>query len=153
MPGPADERIKRYLERRDKEAADKVMAEAETARLEEERRVRVARFLDKWSDDTHVITEVLVDLQKKLAAARARFYFQDVDEGEKEIARGRITGELDGEPLELTLIVGHDGTIQGGKSSQLVHSGIRLVSPTTFPILTANAGEYEALILDLLGLD
>jgi hypothetical protein len=153
MPGPADERIKRYLDKRAKDASDKSAAEADANRVEEERKATAARYLKKWTADTRVIAAVLADLGKKLAAARADLSFQDMGPNEAAIAVGRIAGELAGEPVDFVLSVGRDGNVEGSKRRPLAHSKMRLTSPTKFPILTASAAEYEAVILDLLDVD
>jgi hypothetical protein len=153
MPGPANERIKRYLDKRTKEAADKAAARENLERLEQERKATAERVLQKWKADTQVIVGILSDLQRELAPARAAFNFQDVGSGEKAIAIGHVIGELSGEHIDLTLSVDRDGNVQGAKGAPFAHSKLRLISHATFSIFAANAGEYEALILDLLGVD
>ena len=154
MPGPADERIRRFLEQRaeDRKAAEK--ANQLDKQHEKERSKKAERIKAKWSADTHIIAKILTDLKEKLAETGLQLKFQDTGSDGKAIAGGRIMGRFSGAAIDLTLKVYADGAIETYKSGpRLGPTNIDLVSQTPISVLTANKGEYEALILDALGVD
>jgi|SRR5271163_2556369 len=154
MPGPADERIQRYLARRaeDKAAAEKVEQQEEKDGLE--RKELAQRVLQKWRADIGLITSILRELTEKLASERPQFGFSDGGPSGDAIATGIITGRFSGKNIDFAVKVAHDGTIELSSGRSLgAAANLRFVSPTRISVLTANKGEYEAVILDLLGVD
>ena len=68
------------------------------------------------------------------------------------MASGIIAGRFAGENVEFELGVQPDGQVQISKTpirGELVQVTLR--QPAEISVLTANRGQYEALILDVLG--
>jgi hypothetical protein len=154
MPGPADERIQRYLAQRAAERAAAQKVERQVEREGLERKELAERVLQKWRADIDVITSILRELTEKLAVERPQFGFSDGGPSGNAIATGIITGRFSGKNIDFALKVAHDGTIELSSGRLLgPDANLKLVSTTRISVLTANKGEYEAVILDLLGVD
>jgi hypothetical protein len=155
MPGPADERIKRFLKQRH----DVQLASDQQNQLDEERQQERKRKTElikaKWIADAQIIAEILTDLGEKLFDAGLSLVFQDTGPSDPEtVASGLISGQFVGKPIELVLKVKSDGAIDVGEAaSRGPVVNINFVLPAKIWVLTAHKGEYEALILDLLGVD
>ena len=159
MPGPsADERIKRFLKRRAQESALAEVASQEHRKRErqehDEREQQheqiIERIKAKWTADVAVI---LAELQAKLADEDLEVRFQDIGPSGDAIVRGLITGRFLGQPINVTLNVYASG-IELHKAGQTGgYLNEEFASTSKLSILNAGKGEYEALILDLLGID
>jgi hypothetical protein len=150
---PADERIRRFLKRKEDQGVTKEVSE-EAARRDQEHQAKTRRVAGKWVQDTHVIASILNELEGKLAPAELHLGFQDTGAKEDAVATGIIAGRFAGANVEFELRVQPDGQVQISKTpiqGELVQVTLR--QPAEISILTANRGEYEALILDMLGVD
>jgi hypothetical protein len=153
MSGPADERIQRYLAQRAEERAAAQKAERQEEKDGLERKELAQRVLQKWRADVGVITSILGELTEKLAVERPQLGFNDGGPNGNAIATGIITGRFSGKNIDFALKVAHDGSIELSSGRLLGAAAKRFVSTTRISVLTANKGEYEAVILDLLGVD
>jgi hypothetical protein len=149
MPGPGDERIKRFLDRRIENAAASERAEQKAAATEDRRQNNIMRIRTKWAEDTHVINAVVRELNQKLATAECQLNFQDMGAAsDRGVAHGRIMGRLSSSQVDIAISVRAHGAIEVsavGPNSPIKSSSVS--------IFEANKGEYEALILDALGVD
>jgi hypothetical protein len=154
MGGPADERIKRFLKRQEDQEATKKAVSEEAARREQERQAKISRVVGKWVQDTHVIASILNELEGKLAPAGLNLGFQDTGAKEDAVATGIIAGRFASENIQFELRVQPDGQVQLSKTpirGELVQVTLR--QPAEISVLTAGREDYEALILDMLGVD
>ena len=154
MPGPADDRIKRFLQKRVENAAAQEKAKREFDALDQAQKKTAEIVLKKWTADTHLIAAILTELEQKLASADLRLAFQDAGAQDRAIAVGHITGVFSGKPVDLTLIVRPTGEIDPIEAGpKAAHLQMQFALPARISVLSAHKGEYEALILDLLGVD
>jgi hypothetical protein len=161
MAGPsADERIKRFLKRRAQESALAEVASQEHRKRErqehDEREQQheqiIERIKAKWTADVGLIAAILAELQAKLADEDLEVRFQDIGPSGDAIVRGLITGRFLGQPINVTLNVYADGIeLHAGPTGGYFTE--EFASTSKLSILNAGKGEYEALILDLLGID
>jgi hypothetical protein len=150
VPGPADERIKRFLEKRAAAAEVAATGNAAQQKRDAEMQDTIARIIGKWTEDSRLIVAILDELKIKLsdtgfyANLQARGAYRDA------IATATIVGQIDKRPIDLMLSVLPDGFIHSYRD---VGSSTSFGTKTAVQILTANKGEYEALILDALDVD
>jgi hypothetical protein len=155
MPGPsADERIKRFLKRRAQERAQTEVVRQEHDEREQQHERIIERIKAKWTADADLIADILAELQAKLVDEELEVRFQDIGPSGEAIVRGLITGRFLGEPINLTLNGYASGAIELHKTGRRgAYLNLELASTSRFSVLNAHKGEYEALILDLLGVD
>ena len=162
MPGPsADERIKRFLKRRAQESALAEVASQEHRKRErqehDEREQQheqiIERIKAKWTADVDLIAVILAELQAKLADEDLEVRFQDIGSSGDAIVRGLITGRFLGQPINVTLNVYASGIELHKAGPTGGYFTEEFASTSKLSILNAGKGEYEALILDLLGID
>jgi hypothetical protein len=79
--------------------------------------------------------------------------FQDIGPSGDAIVRGLITGRFLGEPINVTLNVYASGIELHKAGPTGGYFNEEFASTSKLSILNAGKGEYEALILDLLGID
>ena len=120
-------------------------AQMDEQRRETERRERISRIVGKWKADTRVIAAILQDLGDKLREAGFQANFQATAPKSSAIASGVIVGQFEGQPLHLDLTVSGSGFVEIGRGG--------FSTSTKLDVLSANEGEYEALILDALGIE
>jgi hypothetical protein len=138
---PANDRIKRFLEKRDQEAEITKQLNQQEKEREREYQDNIRRIRAKWGQDTQIIRAVLTDLMQKMAGVGSDLSLQDEGAGRNAIAAALITGRFDGKRVHFMLEVRADGTIDP-------KTGEAPIS-----VLTADRAAYEALILDLLGVE
>ena len=162
MPGPsADERIKRFLKRRAQESALAEVASQEHRKRErqehDEREQQHEQIFErikaKWTADVGLIAAILAELQAKLADEDLEVKFQDIGPSGDAIVRGLITGRFLGQPINVTLNVYASGIELHKAGPTGGYLNEEFASTSKLSILNAGKGEYEALILDLLGID
>jgi Thioredoxin 2, N-terminal len=105
------------------------------------------RIVGKWKEDTRVIAAILQDLGEKLREAGFQANFQAAAPKSSAIASGVIVGQFEGQPLHVDL------TVSGSGFVEIVRRGVDFSTPKKLDVLSANEGEYEALILDALGIE
>ena len=81
-----------------------------------------------------------------------RLRFQDIGPSGDAIVRGLITGRFLGQPINVTLNVYADGIELHKAGPTGGYFTEEFASTSKLSILNAGKGEYEALILDLLGI-
>jgi len=154
MPGPsADERIKRFLKRRAQERAQAEVARQEHDEREQQHERIIERIKAKWTADVDLIAAILAELQAKLADEDLEVRFQDIGPSGDAIVRGLITGRFLGQPINVTLNVYASGIELHKAGPTGGYFNEEFASTSKLSILNAGKGEYEALILDLLGID
>jgi hypothetical protein len=150
MSGPADERIKRFLEKRAANAESAAAENAAQQRREAEKRETFARWVRKWTGDSRLIVAILEELKTKLSDTRFFANFQAKAPHLDAIATAVIVGSFDSRQIDLTLSVLYDGFIHILRNEgDAISYGVK----TNVQVLTANKDEYEAIILDALGID
>ena len=102
---------------------------------------------------TLIIAAILAELQAKLADEDLEVKFQDIGPSGDAIVRGLITGRFLGQPINVTLNVYADGIELHKAGPTGGYFTEEFASTSKLSILNAGKGEYEALILDLLGID
>jgi hypothetical protein len=150
MPGPADERIKRFLENRAASAEAATAENVAQQKREGEMRDRTARIIGKWTEDSRLIVAILDELKTKLSDTGFYATFQARDAYRDAIATAIVVGQIDKRPFDLMLSLLPDGFINVSRDDG---SPTWFGTKTTVQVLTANRGEYEAIILDALGID
>ena len=153
MPGPADERIRRFLARQAEAAVAAEKERQEENAREQERKIKTDRIQKKWVADTHVINAILRELKSKMVPIEYDLNFQDVGPSHNGVAGGIIVGRFGGEDVHLALEVKDNGLIEPHEKGSKVGFTRIIATAAKISVLTANTGEYEALILDLLGVD
>ena len=79
--------------------------------------------------------------------------FQDIGPSGDAIVRGLVTGRYLGQPINVTLNVYASGIELHKAGPTGGYFNEEFASTSKLSILNAGKGEYEALILDLLGID
>jgi hypothetical protein len=141
MTGTADERIKRFIEKR-------AAAETQVKDAAAQREGEIARATAKLRDAFNLIEGVLKELESKLAPASPLFRTKEPSVHPGYIATLNIIGRLAGKSVDAAIHVRPDGTITAASEGKVQFGNERHLS-----VFTASKDEYEELLLDLLGID
>jgi hypothetical protein len=145
MTGTADERIKRFIEKR--AAAEKQVKDAAAQREGE-----IARATAKLRDAFNLIEGVLKELESKLAPASPLFRTKEPSVHPGYIATLDIIGRLAGKSVDAAIHVRPDGTITAASAGP-TQGKVQFGNERHLSVFTASKDEYEELLLDLLGID
>jgi hypothetical protein len=145
MTGTADERIKRFIEKR--AAAENQVKDAAAQREGE-----IARATAKLRDAFNLIEGVLKELESKLAPASPLFRTKEPSVHPGYIATLNIIGRLAGKSVDAAIHVRPDGTITSAGPTN-AQGKVQFGNERHLSVFTASKDEYEELLLDLLGID
>ncbi len=150
MSTSSDERIQRHAQKQKEVVETRLQQEKRAADEQQRKNHFLADVRAKWSNDTHIVAEILKDFGLKLDG---QLQFQDLGAPPPNTAaHGRITGRIGkAAPISYDLTVDEQGRLRAAKIRRVGLANVSFVSHVI--VLDATREQYEDFILDLLDIE